>query len=89
MTAQIILFMLSIFSKFIIYYINNNFAELLLIGKKDLSFSDQYKFNGSWYNPPSWFSDNAPEVVAGPGTPFTITGGWVDQLKGSFSTWSF
>lgn len=60
------------------------FAKISFLGKRNIMFSE-YVFNGAWYNPGSWLSDNLPELVAGPGTSYTITGGWVDHLRGSFS----
>jgi hypothetical protein len=61
------------------------FAKIQFSGERDISFEDEYVFNGKWYNPKTWLSDNLPEVVAGDGKPFSITGGWTDKLRGEFS----
>lgn len=51
------------------------FAEISFSGDRGLTFEDEYVFNGSWYNPVTILSDQIPEIVAGEGTPFKITGG--------------
>lgn len=49
-----------------------------------LSFTDQFIFNGDWYNLKHWVTDHIPSYVAGPGTPFVIYGTVSQVVHGEF-----
>lgn len=52
---------------------------------RKLIFSDEYVFNGSWYNPIHWFTDFMPSWYAGDGASFFITGEIEQTLDKSFT----
>jgi len=61
------------------------FANISYWGDRQLTFTDRYEFNATWYNPISWFTDTIPSIIAGEGTPFNITGGWTDRITDDFT----
>ena len=52
---------------------------------RDLSFNDEYVFNGTWYNPMHWFTDFIPSMIAGEGKSYFITGAFSDHVEGYFT----
>lgn len=51
---------------------------------RSLSFTDTYQWNASWNKPKTWLSDTVPEIVAGDGASFIITGSWTDKINEKF-----
>jgi len=60
-------------------------VEVSFSAERELKFSDEYVFNGDWYNPVHWFTDFGPSVYAGAGAPFFITGSVEQNISESFT----
>lgn len=51
-------------------------------GNRSLSFNDEYNFTWDPNRPvKTFFTDTVPSINAGKGSPFWITGSWVDTIK--------
>lgn len=61
-----------------------NFKHFKIDATRSISFVDRYQFDPT-KNLKQFITDKIPSLVAGNGTPYTISGSWEDKITFKFS----